>query len=84
MSIIKKAGLAMMIALAMTSTFALADSDQPNEKPVKRTTDLYIEGGVDRTKMTDSWKKAHENDVIGMANPSAINSGGQGYPDLRK
>jgi hypothetical protein len=82
---IKNITLAFVAAASLTTGFAMAEN-APATTPAKPkvNTDLFIEGGVDRTKMTESWKRAHENDVIGMANPGNINGNGAGYPELRK
>lgn len=77
---------ALSLALiAMSVALAGCASQEPANgiKPKRLTTDLYIEGGVDRSNMPQSWIDAREFDVIGMPNPSSINQSGQSYPALR-
>lgn len=74
--------VAFTVAASIASSFAMADESAA--KAVRTTSDMTIEAGVDRTHATESFRKAHENDVIGMAGASDVNQQGQGYPTLRK
>jgi hypothetical protein len=76
---------ALFVAAALASTVSMAqDSQAPAAAKAVKTTDLFVEGGVDRSNASPSFLTAHENDVIGMAHPSNINTDGQGYPALRE
>lgn len=76
---------ALFVAAALASATSMAqDSQAPAAAKAVKTTDLFVEGGVDRSNATPSFLAAHENDVIGMPHPSNINQEGQAYPSLRE